>query len=126
MAALLVVKLDLQLTDALFQLLDHSLASLQGIGLSLIKANLELLDLALHGTAHLLNASSMLLFLAELLSNAGSIAHSLLGSLFSSPQFVGLILQINCMAWQSFSSFLLELLREEFWALSSETRSAAS
>jgi len=45
MAALLIVKLNLELTYTLLKLLDHPLASLQGIGLSLILASLELLDL---------------------------------------------------------------------------------
>ena len=52
-------------------------------------------DLALQASAHLLNLATMVLFLAEFLSNAGGISHGLLGMLLSSLQLTGLVLKIG-------------------------------
>ena len=106
MAALLVVQLDLQLSHALFQFLDHPLASLHGRSLGLVQTDLELLNLALQGAAHLLDGLSMILFLAQLLGQAGSIGHGLLGLVLGGLQLLGLVLQVGLKDTVENTSFI--------------------
>lgn len=80
-AASLVVKKALELAYAALKLGNLLLAGLQGVALSLLKADLEFLDLDLKTLAHLLLGLSVLLLGAELISKTSSVNHGLLGLL---------------------------------------------
>lgn len=76
------IKLVLELPDALFEFLDGLLASLEGVSLGFVQADLEVLDLALESLAELLLRLGVVLFGAELVSETGGINHGFLGLLF--------------------------------------------
>merc|ERR1712170_195060 len=77
-ASVLSIKFRFQLPDASLHLVHCLLASLKGIGLSLIQTLLHVLNLALKQLAILLKSLSQVLFLTELISKASSINHCLL------------------------------------------------
>merc|ERR1719471_1656349 len=91
----LSIKLRLQLADASFHLVHGLLASLKSVSLGLIQALLHVLDLALKKLAVLLKALSNILLRAQLISNASSINHCLLGFLLRNGGLTAHLIQIS-------------------------------
>lgn len=96
-SALLSVQLGLELADTLLQLgddleynvqggiceLSYLLSSLEGGSFSLIKTDLDLLELLLKSLAKTVDVLRVLLFLSELLGKSGGVGDGLLGALLS-------------------------------------------
>merc|ERR1719447_2414871 len=77
-AALLGVKLSLELADAGFQLGDDALASLEGGSLGLVEAGLKVLDGDFELLAQSVDVDGVLLLAAELLGQVGGVGGGLL------------------------------------------------
>merc|ERR1711934_995962 len=77
--ALLIVKLGLEVLDLLLQPGGDLPASLDSLLLSLVQLRLHVLHLALKGTAVLLGVLGVLLLCSQLISQASSVNHCLLG-----------------------------------------------
>lgn len=97
---LLTIQLVLELADALLQLLDSLLATLEGIGLSLIQTHLQFLDLLFESLPQFLLGLGMILLSAELIGQAGGIDHSLLGLLLGVLGFVEELIQVRVQSLQ--------------------------
>lgn len=93
--ALFSVKLRFDFPDALFEFGDDLLSSLEGGGLGLVESDLDLLELLLESLAEAVGVLAVLLFLAELFGELGSIGHGLLAALFSSLELVEGLIQIG-------------------------------
>ena len=93
--ALLVVELGLEVLDLLLQPGGDLPASLDSLLLSLVQLRLHVLDLALEGTAVLLGVLSVLLLSPQLISQASSVYHCLLGLVFSDAALAQHLLQIS-------------------------------
>merc|ERR1719436_1807492 len=94
-ATVLSIKLRLELPDAGLHLVHGLLASLEGIGLSLIQTLLHVLKLALIQLAVLLKGLGHLLFTTELISKTSSINHSLLCLFIGQLSFTAHLIHIS-------------------------------
>ena len=94
-AALLVVKLGLKVLDLLLQPGGDLPASLHGLLLSLVQLRLHVLHLALQGAAVLLRVLGVFLLCSELISQASSVNHCLLGLVFGDAALTQHLLQIS-------------------------------
>merc|ERR1719357_121896 len=90
-----IVQRGLQITDTDLQVTDSLLASLGCIGLTLLVASLELLDSHFQGLAHLIHVACMFLLRAELISQASSVNHGLLGLLLGVLSFTKHLLEVS-------------------------------
>uniref|UniRef100_A0A182JJS0 Uncharacterized protein n=1 Tax=Anopheles atroparvus TaxID=41427 RepID=A0A182JJS0_ANOAO len=100
MSSLFAVQLGLELAHALLQLLNGLLASLQGVRLGLIQADLQFLDLLLKSLAQLLLGLGMVLLGAQLIGQAGSVNHGLLGLLLGVLGFIQQLVQVGVQSLQ--------------------------
>jgi hypothetical protein len=94
-AALLTVKLVLELAYSLFELLNGLLSSLECAVLSLVQSDLELLDLDLEGLAEFLLGLGVVLLGAQLVGETGGVNHCLLGLLLGVLGLVQKLIQIG-------------------------------
>ena len=97
---LFTVKLVLELPDPLFKLLDGLLASLEGVGFSLIQPDLQFLDLLFKSLAEFLLGLSVVLFGAQLVGKTGSVNHGLLGLLLGVLSLVEELVEVGVQGLQ--------------------------
>merc|ERR1719341_1348375 len=98
--ALLVVKLRLEVLDLLLQPGGDLPASLDSLLLSLVQLRLHVLHLVLKGTAVLLGVLGVLLLSPQLISQASSINHCLLGLVLSDASLAQHLLEIRLQSLQ--------------------------
>merc|ERR1712042_392421 len=94
-AALFGVELGLEFADAGLELGDDALATLEGGGLGLLEASLELSDGDLELLAESVDVDGVLLLTAELLSQIGGITGGLLGLLLGVLQLGNGVIHIG-------------------------------
>merc|ERR550539_1395723 len=109
--ALLIVKLRLKVLDLLLQPGSDLPASLDSLLLSLVQLRLHVLHLALEGTAVLLGVLGVLLLCSELIGQASSINHCLLGLVFSNASLAQHLLEIRLQSLQFGVEFPLSCLK---------------
>lgn len=97
---LLAIQLVLELADALLQLLNSLLATLEGVGLGLIQTDLQFLDLLFKGLPQFLLGLGMILLGAQLIGKTGGINHSLLGLLLRVLGLVEELIQVGVQSLQ--------------------------
>lgn len=97
---LFTIKLVLELPDPLFELLDGLLASLKGVGFSLIQPDLQFLDLLFESLAEFLLGLGVVLFGAQLVGETGSVNHGLLGLLLGVLSLVKELVEVGVQGLQ--------------------------
>lgn len=97
---LFAVKLVLELPDSLFELLDGLLASLKGVGFSLIQPDLQFLDLLLKSLAEFLLGLGVVLLSAQLVGETGGVNHGLLGLLLGVLSLVEELVEVGVQGLQ--------------------------
>lgn len=97
---LFTVKLVLELPDSLFELLDGLLASLKGVGFSLIQPDLQFLDLLLKSLAEFLLGLGVVLFSAQLIGKTSGVNHGLLGLLLRVLSLVEELVEVGVQGLQ--------------------------
>merc|ERR1719499_1265399 len=94
-APVLGIQLRLELTDASVHLGHRLLAALEGLGLGLVDARLDVLDLGLQQLALPLKALSKVLLTAELISQPGGVDHGTLGLLLAEGGLSGHLVEVG-------------------------------
>merc|ERR1719222_577701 len=97
--ALLVVELGLEVLDLLLQPGGDLPASLDSLLLSLVQLRLHVLHLALEGAAVLLGVLGVLLLCSQLISQASSVNHCLLGLVLSDASLAQHLFEPVCMSF---------------------------
>lgn len=92
---LFTVEFVFEFSYSLFELGNGLLASLEGVGFGFVKTYLQVLDLSFEGLAEFFLGLSVVLFGAELVSEASSVDHSLLGFFFGVLGFVQELVKIG-------------------------------
>merc|ERR1711934_479012 len=109
--ALLIVKLGLEVLDLLLQPGGDLPASLDSLLPSLVQLRLHVLHLALEGAAVLLGVLGVLLLCSQLISQASSVNHCLLGLVLSDASLAQHLFEIRLQSLQLGVEFPLSCLK---------------